>query len=295
MTAGGDPRRSQAAARGDRARRSPRARCRVRPRRRPGARERGPGRRRARRRRADHRARPPAAGRGRRGGRRQARAPRRCSPGSDPDVEVIDAGKAPHAQQPDPGADQRADRGAGRGRASGWYGSRAATRSCSAAAARRRWPASGPGVPVPGRAGRHQRGGGARPAPGIPVTHRGITQDFAVVSAHLDPSQPGATVDWEALAAGPGTLVLLMAVAHLAEVARRTDQAGPGRQHPGRGDLRRHHRAASRCWPRRSGRWRRTRRPRRQRRPRSSWSARSSGCGRRSGWRHRRGTALGAA
>ena len=26
---------------------------------------------------------------------------------------------------------------------------------------------------------------------GIPVTHRGITQDFAVVSAHLDPSQPG--------------------------------------------------------------------------------------------------------
>src|SRR5216683_1208937 len=39
---------------------------------------------------------------------------------------------------------------------------------------------------------------------GIPVTHRGITQDFAVVSAHLDPSQPGATLDWEALAHGPG-------------------------------------------------------------------------------------------
>ena len=54
---------------------------------------------------------------------------------------------------------------------------------------------------------------------GIPVTHRGITQDFAVVSAHLDPSHPGSTVDWGALAAGPGTLVLLMAVARLGEVA----------------------------------------------------------------------------
>ena len=54
---------------------------------------------------------------------------------------------------------------------------------------------------------------------GIPVTHRGITQDFAVVSAHVDPSGPGATVDWAALANGPGTLVLLMAVAHLEAIA----------------------------------------------------------------------------
>jgi uroporphyrin-III C-methyltransferase len=61
---------------------------------------------------------------------------------------------------------------------------------------------------------------------GIPVTHRGITQDFAVVSAHLDPSHPGATVDWEALAAGPGTLVLLMAVARLPEVTRELVKRG---------------------------------------------------------------------
>lgn len=54
---------------------------------------------------------------------------------------------------------------------------------------------------------------------GIPVTHRGVTQDFAVVSAHLDPSHPGSTVNWAALAAGPGTLVLLMAVARLSQVA----------------------------------------------------------------------------
>jgi uroporphyrin-III C-methyltransferase / precorrin-2 dehydrogenase / sirohydrochlorin ferrochelatase len=61
---------------------------------------------------------------------------------------------------------------------------------------------------------------------GIPVTHRGITQDFAVVSAHLDPSQPGATVDWEALAHSNGTLVLLMAVAHLEAVAAELIKRG---------------------------------------------------------------------
>ncbi len=61
---------------------------------------------------------------------------------------------------------------------------------------------------------------------GIPVTHRGITQDFSVVSAHLDPSQPGATVDWDALANGPGTLVLMMAVAHLEEIATELIKRG---------------------------------------------------------------------
>ena len=61
---------------------------------------------------------------------------------------------------------------------------------------------------------------------GIPVTHRGITQDFAVVSAHLDPSHPGATVDWAALAQGPGTLVLLMAVGRLGQVSRELVKRG---------------------------------------------------------------------
>ncbi len=61
---------------------------------------------------------------------------------------------------------------------------------------------------------------------GIPVTHRGITQDFAVVSAHLDPSQPGASVEWESLASGPGTLVLLMAVAHLDAISTELIKRG---------------------------------------------------------------------
>ena len=61
---------------------------------------------------------------------------------------------------------------------------------------------------------------------GIPVTHRGITQDFAVVSAHLDPSMPGASVDWESLANGPGTLVLLMAVTHLEAITSELIKRG---------------------------------------------------------------------
>jgi uroporphyrin-III C-methyltransferase len=61
---------------------------------------------------------------------------------------------------------------------------------------------------------------------GIPVTHRGITQDFSVVSAHLDPSHPGATVDWAALAETTGTLVLMMAVAHLDAVAAELIKRG---------------------------------------------------------------------
>jgi uroporphyrin-III C-methyltransferase / precorrin-2 dehydrogenase / sirohydrochlorin ferrochelatase len=67
---------------------------------------------------------------------------------------------------------------------------------------------------------------------GIPVTHRGVTQDFAVVSAHLDPSQPGASVDWEALARGPGTLVLLMAVAHLDAISSELIKRGRDRATP---------------------------------------------------------------
>ncbi|MGH3392052.1 MAG: uroporphyrinogen-III C-methyltransferase [Actinomadura sp.] len=49
-------------------------------------------------------------------------------------------------------------------------------------------------------------------AAGIPVTHRGVSQEFHVVSAHVAPDDPHSTVDWAALGRSPGTLVLLMAV-----------------------------------------------------------------------------------
>jgi uroporphyrin-III C-methyltransferase len=45
---------------------------------------------------------------------------------------------------------------------------------------------------------------------GIPVTARGYTQDVCVVTGHLDPEDPASRVRWQALAQGPGTLVILM-------------------------------------------------------------------------------------
>ena len=50
---------------------------------------------------------------------------------------------------------------------------------------------------------------------GIPVTARGITQDVCFVTGHLDPSDPGSRVRWQALAQGPGTLVILMGLDRL--------------------------------------------------------------------------------
>ncbi|MDG4832845.1 Rv2231c family pyridoxal phosphate-dependent protein CobC [Solwaraspora sp. WMMD1047] len=61
---------------------------------------------------------------------------------------------------------------------------------------------------------------------GIPVTHRSRSQGFAVVSAHLPPGDPGSTVDWAALARSGMTIVLLMAVRTLPEVAGALLAAG---------------------------------------------------------------------
>ncbi|WP_206037597.1 uroporphyrinogen-III C-methyltransferase [Rhodococcus sp. HNM0569] len=49
-------------------------------------------------------------------------------------------------------------------------------------------------------------------AAGIPVTHRGVTHEFVVVSGHVAPDHPDSLVDWPALARLGGTIVLLMAV-----------------------------------------------------------------------------------
>ena len=47
---------------------------------------------------------------------------------------------------------------------------------------------------------------------GVPVTHRAINHEFVVVSGHLPPGHPESLVNWNALAAMSGTIVLLMAV-----------------------------------------------------------------------------------
>ena len=56
---------------------------------------------------------------------------------------------------------------------------------------------------------------------GIPLTHRGMSQSFAVISGHLPPGHPGSAIDWAALARCADTLVLLMAVANRVSIAQR--------------------------------------------------------------------------
>jgi uroporphyrin-III C-methyltransferase/precorrin-2 dehydrogenase/sirohydrochlorin ferrochelatase len=47
---------------------------------------------------------------------------------------------------------------------------------------------------------------------GVPVTHRAVNHEFVVVSGHVAPDHPESLVNWDALAALTGTIVLLMAV-----------------------------------------------------------------------------------
>ena len=56
-------------------------------------------------------------------------------------------------------------------------------------------------------------------AVGVPLTHRGIAQEFHVISAHVAPDDERSAVDWRALAASSATLVLLMGTEHLQAVA----------------------------------------------------------------------------
>ncbi|MBM9465301.1 uroporphyrinogen-III C-methyltransferase [Aeromicrobium sp. YIM 150415] len=63
-------------------------------------------------------------------------------------------------------------------------------------------------------------------AAGIPLTHRGLTQGFAVVSGHVAPDDPASTVDWEALASSNLTIVVLMGVRQLGAIATRLVSAG---------------------------------------------------------------------
>src|SRR5438309_1735697 len=84
---------------------------------------------------------------------------------------------------------------------------------------------AGAGVPfevVPG-----VTAGVAAPAyAGIPVTHRDAASAVAFVTGHEDPSKPESALDWPALAAFPGTLVLYMGVRNLERIASSLVEAG---------------------------------------------------------------------
>jgi uroporphyrinogen III methyltransferase/synthase len=67
---------------------------------------------------------------------------------------------------------------------------------------------------------------------GIPVTHRGLASAVALITAHEDPRKPEQAVDWQALAAFPGTLVFYMGVRTLPTLTARLIEAGRPPQQP---------------------------------------------------------------
>ena len=118
-------------------------------------------------------------------------------------------------------------------------GSRAATRSCSGAAARRRscaWRPASRSRSCPG-----VTAGVAAPAyAGIPVTHRELASGVAFVTGHEHPDKPETALDWPALAAFPGTLVFYMGVRALPRIAEQLDGRRAARGRAGRGGRARH-------------------------------------------------------
>jgi uroporphyrin-III C-methyltransferase/precorrin-2 dehydrogenase/sirohydrochlorin ferrochelatase len=67
---------------------------------------------------------------------------------------------------------------------------------------------------------------------GVPVTHRGLSQGFTVVSGHAAPGDPRSRLDWSALARSGTTLVLLMAVDTLPAIAEALLAGGLTRRTP---------------------------------------------------------------
>jgi uroporphyrin-III C-methyltransferase/precorrin-2 dehydrogenase/sirohydrochlorin ferrochelatase len=67
---------------------------------------------------------------------------------------------------------------------------------------------------------------------GIPVTHRGVTHEFSVISGHVAPEDPRSLVNWDAAAKMHGTLVLLMAVERIAAIAAALVAGGRDPQTP---------------------------------------------------------------
>ncbi|WP_182900142.1 uroporphyrinogen-III C-methyltransferase [Microbispora sp. H10830] len=69
-------------------------------------------------------------------------------------------------------------------------------------------------------------------AAGVPVTHRGVSQEFHVISVHVAPDNPASTVDWPGLARSTGTLILLMAVERIKEIAETLVRDGRSPETP---------------------------------------------------------------
>ncbi|MGA2284890.1 MAG: uroporphyrinogen-III C-methyltransferase [Dehalococcoidia bacterium] len=67
---------------------------------------------------------------------------------------------------------------------------------------------------------------------GIPVTHRGLSSSFTVVTGHEDPDKPESAVDWERIAKSADTLVILMGGSNLGEIMRLLSECGRSPDEP---------------------------------------------------------------
>src|SRR4051794_4504753 len=67
---------------------------------------------------------------------------------------------------------------------------------------------------------------------GVPVTHRGLTHEFVVVSGHLPPGHPQSLVDWPSLGRLRGTVVVLMGVETAGAIAAALIEHGRARETP---------------------------------------------------------------
>ncbi len=67
---------------------------------------------------------------------------------------------------------------------------------------------------------------------GIPITHRGLARTVTIASGHDDPHSPAACARWQAMATVPGTLVLLMSMGRLGEIAAALIAGGRAADEP---------------------------------------------------------------
>ena len=61
---------------------------------------------------------------------------------------------------------------------------------------------------------------------GIPVTHRGITHEFTIISGHLPPGHPESLVAWDGVARMRGTVVVMMGVENAPRIAATLVELG---------------------------------------------------------------------
>ena len=114
---------------------------------------------------------------------------------------------------------------------------------------------------------------------GIPVTHRGVAAQMAIITGHERPGKETSDIDWDVLARFGGTLVFLMGVGRLARDREGADRRREGPRHADRGGRVGHaaratdgHGPAARSSPRSPRRLESRRRP-------SRWWGQSQGFG----------------